>query len=99
LENRTFGQKASDWITEFSGSWTFINWFTILGVLWILVNASHIASFDPFPFLALNSALTVISTLQSPLILMSQNRQNDRDRENMQLLHDKMDEILKNQKV
>jgi uncharacterized membrane protein len=92
---RTLGQRAADWVTEFSGSWPFILWSTLLGAIWIVVNVTRLVVFDPYPFLFLNWVLTVISTLQSPLIMLSNNRQNDRDRENVQEILAKLDEVLK----
>jgi len=90
----TLGQRSADWVTEFSGSWPFILWSTVLGILWVLLNVSHLVVFDPYPFLFLNWCLTVISTMQSPLIMLSQNRQNERDRENVQLILAKLDRAL-----
>lgn len=95
MSRLTRAQRWADAATEFSGSWPFIIWFTALGTIWVLLNVSKVAAFDPYPFLFLNWVLTVVSTIQTPLIMLSQNRQNERDRENMQMLLDKMDEILK----
>lgn len=95
MNNLSRAQVWADAVTEFSGSWPFIIWFTLIGTLWVILNISHLAVFDPYPFLFLNWVLTVISTLQSPLIMLSQNRQNERDRENMELILARMDEILK----
>jgi uncharacterized membrane protein len=84
VDGRTAGQRWADAVTEFSGSWRFIGWFTLVCFLWILFNAiSHAAVWDPYPFLFLNWILTVVSTFQNPLILLSQNRQNEMDRERM----------------
>jgi uncharacterized membrane protein len=80
-DNRTFAQRWSDSITEFSGSWPFIFLFTAICVVWIVLNGYGVVTFDVYPFLFLNWVLTIISTFQNPLIMMSQNRQNDRDRE------------------
>lgn len=82
-DNRTTAQKWADNVTEFSGSWAFIGWFTILCMGWIFLNACHIVIWDAYPFLFLNWILTVVSTFQNPLILLSQNRQNEVDRERM----------------
>lgn len=90
---RTFGQRSADWVTEFSGSWPFILWSVVLGVLWVLLNISKVFVFDPYPFLFLNWVLTVISTLQSPLIMLSQNRQNETDRERVEMIVQKLDAI------
>jgi uncharacterized membrane protein len=94
LNNLTRAQRWADAVTEFSGSWPFIIWFTVFGTLWVVANVSGLVVFDPYPFLFLNWVLTVVSTLQSPLIMLSQNRQNERDSENLQLVLEKMNEIL-----
>lgn len=83
IDTRTTSQKWADKITEFSGSWAFIGWFTLLCIGWIGLNSFKLGSWDPYPFLFLNWILTIISTFQNPLILLSQNRQNDVDRERM----------------
>ena len=84
---RTRGQRWADSVTEFSGSWPFIIWFVIICLVWIAVNLAG-WKFDPYPFLFLNWVLTVVSTFQNPLIMLSQNRQNEMDQV-------KTDEILK----
>ena len=76
-DTRTRQQLWADRVTEFSGSWRFIFWFVGLCLLWILVNLVEGLKFDPYPFLFLNWTLTVVSTFQNPLILLSQNRQNE----------------------
>jgi len=78
----TKAQRCADAVTEFSGSWTFIFVFLGLIVAWLALNLGLlIGVFDPYPYIFLNLVLTVVSTFQGPLILMSQNRQTDRDRE------------------
>lgn len=94
MEKKTRSQWWADRVTEFSGSWPFIIWFTALGTVWVLLNVTHVMAFDPYPFLFLNWVLTVISTVQSPLIMLSQNRQNEVDRENVKLMSDKLDAAL-----
>ena len=78
----TFGDKLSDKIAEFGGSWRFI--LSFLGVLvgWIVLNAVFLARkpFDPYPFILLNLVLSCIAALQAPVIMMSQNRQELKDR-------------------
>lgn len=59
-----------------------------------MLNTTRLLIFDPYPFLFLNWILTVVSTLQSPLIMMSNNRQNDMDRERVQMILGKLDELL-----
>lgn len=89
-DTRNLAQRWADRVTEFSGSWAFIGWFTAVCFIWVAANASGRASWDPYPFLFLNWMLTMISTFQSPLILLSQNRQNETDRERTAELLDRM---------
>jgi len=80
-DQRTFGERIADRIATFGGSWTFI--LICLGVfgVWIAFNASlGRGAFDPFPFILLNLALSMLAALQAPVILMSQNRQAAHDR-------------------
>lgn len=93
-DKRSRAQRWADVVTEFSGSWPFIIWFAILSTIWVLFNVSHIVAFDPYPFLFLNWILTVISTFQNPLIMLSQNRQNEVDRDHIADLHEKLDKVL-----
>ena len=82
-ENLTFGQRAADKIATFGGSWTFIiSFFSILTV-WIAFNvyALHNKGFDPYPFILLNLILSCLASIQAPIIMMSQNRQEEKDRE------------------
>lgn len=77
----TFGQKAADSITQWAGSWTFIISFLILLGVWMVINVyGWIGSWDPYPFILLNLVLSCIAALQAPVILMSQNRQAQKDR-------------------
>ena len=78
---RTFGQKAADAVTKWAGSWTFIlSYFIVLG-LWISANIfMWINQWDPYPFILLNLVLSCLAAIQAPIILMSQNRQMQRDR-------------------
>ena len=79
----TLGQKAADWITKWAGSWTFIISFIIFLVIWICLNTTWIIfgkSWDRYPFILLNLALSCLAAIQAPVILMSQNRENQRDR-------------------
>jgi len=84
MDNRTVAQRWADKVTEFSGSWGFIGWFALICLGWIVLNTLADVRFDPYPFLFLNWMLTIISTFQNPLILLSQNRQNENDKENVQ---------------
>lgn len=94
MDKRTLAQRWADLVTEFSGSWPFIIWFGVLSVLWIIINCFPKTTFDPYPFLFLNWFLTIVSTFQSPLIMMSNNRQNDVDRDYVKELNRKLDSIL-----
>jgi uncharacterized membrane protein len=79
---RTFGQKAADVLTKYAGSWGFIISFIIILILWILVNIyAWLNTWDPYPFILLNLVLSCIAALQAPIILMSQNRQAQKDRQ------------------
>jgi uncharacterized membrane protein len=104
------GQKLSDKVARFGGSWHFITWFGLILVVWIVYNVTVIQSkeFDPYPFILMNLILSCIAALQAPIIMMSQNRQEEKDRmrsENDYLinlkaeigirsLHQKMDLLL-----
>lgn len=94
MSRLTFAQRASDTVTEFCGSWTFVTAFSLLTVFWIIANTVLAFVFDPYPFIFFNLVLTVVSTMQGPLIMMSQNRQVERDREIVQSLHAKLDRLL-----
>ncbi|MFH1682458.1 MAG: DUF1003 domain-containing protein [Candidatus Woesearchaeota archaeon] len=77
----TFGQRAADKLTIYAGSWEFIIGFLVFLSLWIMTNAyAWFKSWDPYPFILLNLLLSCIAALQAPIILMSQNRQAERDR-------------------
>jgi uncharacterized membrane protein len=107
------GQKLADRIATFGGSWTFIIAFFTFIVLWISVNVWFLSSktFDPYPFILLNLILSCLAAIQAPIIMMSQNRQEQKDRQRaehdykinlkaeieIQLLSEKMDHILVHQ--
>ncbi len=81
---KTFGQKAADGLTKWAGSWTFIIIFSIFLVIWMAINTTWIVfgkTWDPYPFILLNLVLSCIAAIQAPVILMSQNRENQRDRQ------------------
>lgn len=82
----TFGQKMADKVATFGGSWTFIGAFALVMVVWILINTYILVShpFDPYPFILLNLVLSCLASLQAPIIMMSQNRQEEKDRERAQ---------------
>ena len=79
----TFGQKLADKVAEFGGSWGFIIFFMTFLVAWILLNVFWLShhGFDPYPFILLNLILSCIAAIQAPVIMMSQNRQEEKDRE------------------
>jgi uncharacterized membrane protein len=82
---KTLGQKASDKLTKVVGSWGFIIVLLLIIVIWVLVNAHFLVNYgkepiDPFPFILLNLTLSCLAAIQAPIILMSQNRQAQKDR-------------------
>ncbi len=80
-ENATFGQKMADRLSAWAGSWTFIILFLFFMLLWMGINVLlGNQAFDPFPFILLNLTLSTLAALQAPVILMSQNRQAQKDR-------------------
>jgi uncharacterized membrane protein len=111
IDNRTFGQKVADKVASFGGSWTFIISFFIFILFWIGVNVYFLTNkgFDPYPFILLNLILSCLASLQAPIIMMSQNRQEEKDRERakkdyeinlkaeneIRVLQEKLDKILK----
>lgn len=77
----SLGQRAADFLTKWAGSWAFILTFLIFLTLWMIANVlMWINHWDPYPFILLNLVLSCIAALQAPIILMSQNRSNQRDR-------------------
>src|SRR5436190_8931259 len=109
----TFGERLSDRIAEFGGSWKFLITFGVVIIVWIGANAVLLATraFDPFPFILLNLILSCLAAVQAPIIMMSQNRAEARDRlrgENdykinlkaeleIRHLHEKLDHLLRRQ--
>jgi uncharacterized membrane protein len=79
---RTLGERVADKMAEFGGSWPFIFAFTVVLVSWIAVNTFAVLTqpFDPYPYILLNLMLSCLAALQAPIIMMSQNRQEARDR-------------------
>lgn len=106
----TFGQKIADHVASFGGSWTFIISFGIFLLLWILLNLYWLANkgFDPYPFILLNLILSTLAAIQAPVIMMSQNRQEEKDRDRskkdymvnlkaeleIKMLHEKIDHLI-----
>ncbi|MCX6352498.1 MAG: DUF1003 domain-containing protein [Bacteroidetes bacterium] len=81
-ETLTPGQKISDKVARFGGSWKFIIMFGVVLFLWILFNVLALTKyrFDPFPFILMNLVLSCLAAMQAPIIMMSQNRQEEKDR-------------------
>lgn len=108
----TFGQRLSDLVAEFGGSWKFIILICVSLALWVLINTMTSFKFDSFPFIFLNLILSCIAATQAPIIMMSQNRQEAKDRRRsrsdymlnlkaemeIQRLHDKVNKITELQK-
>jgi uncharacterized membrane protein len=108
-----FGDKLADRVAAFGGSWNFILLFLGIIIIWMAVNVVllHNKSFDPYPFILLNLILSCVAALQAPVIMMSQNRQEEKDRERaehdykvnlkaeveIRMLHEKLDHILLHQ--
>jgi uncharacterized membrane protein len=80
---KTFGQKAADILTKWAGSWAFILMFLGTLIIWMVFNTAWIIFgkiWDPYPFILLNLALSCLAAIQAPIILMSQNREAQKDR-------------------
>jgi uncharacterized membrane protein len=111
--NFTFGQRVADKIATFGGSWTFIITFMLFILVWMAFNMYWLANkgFDPYPFILLNLILSCLAALQAPVIMMSQNRQEDKDRQRakndyminlkseleVRILHEKIDHLILHQ--
>ncbi|MFT4855941.1 MAG: putative membrane protein [Algoriphagus sp.] len=111
--NLSFGDKLADHIATFGGSWTFIISFFSFIIIWIGINIFILITrpFDPFPFILLNLILSCLAAIQAPIIMMSQNRQESKDRQRsehdykinlkaeleIKLLSEKMDHLLVHQ--
>ena len=108
-KKETFGQRQADAFAKFVGSWAFVIGFVVVLGIWIAVNIVLLSkAFDPYPFILLNLVLSCIAAIQAPMIMMSQNRQEEKDRiraENdykvnlkteiiIQDMHSKLDQIL-----
>ena len=86
-EEQDFGDKVADSVANGIGSWRFIIWQTIIVICWMIVNViSFIKHWDPYPFILLNLIFSTQAAYAAPIIMMSQNRQNERDR--IQAQHD-----------
>jgi uncharacterized membrane protein len=109
-EKLSFGQRLADKVAAFGGSWRFIIYIIFFLAIWIIANAIFLAqkAFDPYPFILLNLILSCIAALQAPVIMMSQNRQEEKDRERakkdyminlkseleIRILHEKLDHLI-----
>ncbi len=111
----SFGQRAADAVASFGGSWTFVGLFAATMLFWVGLNAYLLTSrgntFDPYPYILLNLFLSMLAAIQAPIILMSQNRQSEKDRITVEhdyevnlkaeleimLLHDKIDLLREKQ--
>ncbi len=109
----SFGQRLADNVATFGGSWTFIISFSFFILIWISINVFWFLNkgFDPYPFILLNLILSCLAALQAPVIMMSQNRQESKDRERakkdymvnlkaeleIKTLHDKIDHLVLHQ--
>ena len=109
----TYGQRLADHVATFGGSWTFIIAFGVFLFIWIITNVFVLVSrpFDPYPFIFLNLILSCIAALQAPVIMMSQNRQEEKDRTRakkdyminlkaeleIRMLHEKIDHLILHQ--
>ena len=112
-DSRTYGQIVADKVADFGGSWTFIISFMFFLFGWIIINVVVLVDkgFDPYPFILLNLILSCIAALQAPVIMMSQNRQEEKDRERskkdfminlkseleIRMLHGKLDHLIMHQ--
>ncbi|MBP7184223.1 MAG: DUF1003 domain-containing protein [Saprospiraceae bacterium] len=113
LQTSSFSQRVADKVAAFGGSWTFIISFSLFICFWIVLNSVMYksAAIDPFPFILLNLLLSCIAAFQAPVIMMSQNRQEEKDRERakkdymvnlkaeleIRILHEKIDHIILHQ--
>jgi uncharacterized membrane protein len=112
LEQLTFGQRVSDKLADIAGSWAFISAFGVVLGVWVLLNTvALIHHWDKYPYILLNLILSMLAAIQAPVIMMSQNRQEDRDRVRaehdyevnlkaemeIQELHTKLDALRKGQ--
>ncbi|MBE6878042.1 MAG: DUF1003 domain-containing protein [Ruminococcaceae bacterium] len=80
-EALSFGDRAADFLAKFAGSWLFIISFCVFLIGWIVTNLYFLSHpFDPYPFILLNLILSCLASIQAPLIMMSQNRQEEKDR-------------------
>jgi uncharacterized membrane protein len=108
--NYSYGQRLADKVATFGGSWNFIVLFGIFILIWMLINIVFLINqgFDPYPFILLNLILSCLAALQAPVIMMSQNRLEEKDRDRakqdyminlkseleIRILHEKIDHLI-----
>ena len=110
--DQTIGQKAADTLAKFAGSWSFLIVFSLILIFWIVLNTIILTKpYDSYPFILLNLILSCVAAVQAPIIMMSQNRQEEKDRLRgtndykvnlkseiiIQDMYQKLEKILKNQ--
>lgn len=109
-EQISFGQRLADRVATFGGSWTFIVLFGFFLLMWMVINSVFLITkpFDPYPYILLNLILSTLAALQAPVIMMSQNRQEEKDRDRarkdyminlkseleIRMLHEKIDHLI-----
>lgn len=115
-DTRTFGERVSDQVALIGGSWTFVIVFICILLGWMILNSVFLvrsgeSAFDPYPYILLNLLLSMTTAIQAPIIMMSQNRQAEKDRLQaandyevnlkvelqIQQLHEKLDELHKSE--
>jgi uncharacterized membrane protein len=108
---RTLGERLSDLLAQFGGSWTFLIFFAVFLAIWMTWNTRAGTDFDPYPFILLNLVLSTLAAIQAPIIMMSQRRQEEKDRLRslndykvnlkaeleIRHLHEKIDHLINNQ--
>lgn len=117
LPSDSLAQRAADAVASFGGSWTFVILFGVTILIWMIVNTVLLSlggsTFDPYPYILLNLVLSMLAAIQAPIILMSQNRQSEKDRIRgehdyevnlkaeieIMMLHEKIDQLQKTQWV
>jgi len=113
-EHLTFGEKLADSVARFGGSWKFIIFFAVILIVWIAINVISLFQkpFDPYPFILLNLILSCLAAIQAPVIMMSQNRQEAKDRQRgeddykvnlkseleIKVLNEKIDHLMQDQR-
>lgn len=81
---KNLGVDLADKVANFVGSWKFIIWQSVILIIWMVVNIKHVVDFDPYPFILMNLLLSSQAAYATPMILMSGNRQAEKDRKQLQ---------------